>query len=227
MRLAVVVALAGCGRIGFGSVGVGTTGSPGARSLMTLSSGPHPSITGENGEVVATASFQGTIAVNGEPVVGKSMYISSVAAWFDNAGALVSTAVLDSDGFCDLRSSGMLGSGDALVVGLSKAGLNQWGACDVGGGVEDPVAIEVDRHGNQTLVAHWPASGQNAQGWFVVPASDGTMALSGVYGSKLAFGSQSLPVATRTRSTSASPPARRHLRGRPRSCPRPTRPPAR
>lgn len=209
MGLALACALAGCGRLGFDpttvaisdaatSDGAGdapSTGPTGPRWLSHIATAGTVLVTGAAGEVVAATAFTGSLAGDGFAVTGMAPFGSVAAVRYDAQGNVASTAVLDSTSRCDLRGLGIRGN-DAIVLGYAQGGTTTpaLGPCAVASGHQDPVAIGVDRQGNQYLVAHWVAAGANAQAFDVAAFADGTVAIAGVYSSGLTIGG-ALPTA--------------------------------
>jgi len=205
VRVAVLLALAACGRFGFDGTGSGGDsaidvatipdgGIAGPRWLQTISATDSLIVAGSGGSVVASVEFQGLVDAATQPFSGQSQYMSTLVARFDPSGALAAHTVLDSQGFCNMRAIAMQGD-SALVVGYGLGGNAAWGPCDVMTTKEDPLAIAISSAGTPSLVSHWVASGQNAQITGVDPGSDGTLAVSGQYGQDLTIYGQAVPTA--------------------------------
>ena len=210
-----LLALCGCGRLGFdppGGTSAGdagddaaidatTTGSPGARwshGYGTTGTGTFDGtfVAGVGGEVVAVKSFQTSLVIDGMTLTGQAPFGSTAVTRYDATGAIVSTSVLDATGWCEARHVTMRGD-DALVTGLTIGTTTNpaFGACSIATNRQDPFVVRVERAGQQHLAGHWSAGGANAQGWWSAPLSDGTLATTGIYGANLTIGTP-LPTAT-------------------------------
>jgi len=209
-RLVVLACLAGCGRLGFGddtsSTGDGghvggdaadafvPTGPMGPRWITKFTDDGSSTVIGRNGELALLSRFTGTF--NADPAVSLTAqgYISTALVRFDATGTPLYSTVLDSDGFCDMRAA-VLDGDVAYVAGFTQGtqAIPAYGACSVVTNRQDPIAIKIDSQGNQTVVAHWTASGANAQAWYLALMPDHTLTLSGIYSSGLMIGPYAMP----------------------------------
>jgi hypothetical protein len=204
VRALAFLALAACGRIHFGLLSPGDalagdapppTGPVGQRYLATFASPNFLIVAGVNGEAVAAADFVQMIAVNGQPYAALGLYLSVFAARFSTTGALTSNVILDATGFCDMRGLAMIGD-SVLAVGYTEGTtMPAYGPCAIQTGRQDPVGFTIDAQGNVTQDLHFVSGSTNAQAWDVALLADGTLAVSGDYGSDLTIGSTKLPTA--------------------------------
>jgi hypothetical protein len=205
-RLVVLACIAGCGRFGFhaddaadAAGGEGSadayvsTGPIGPRWIVTFSNN-FTSVAGRNGEVSFASSFTGTFTVDPNVDLTGNGFVSTAFVRYDATGTLLSSTVFDADGFCDMRSVVRDGD-DTYVVGFTQGTVSipAYGACSIATNRQDPIAIKVDAQGNQTLAAHWIASGGNAQGWRAAVMPDHTLTISGIYSTSLQIGSNAMP----------------------------------
>ena len=204
MYRSLLVLLAACGRIGFGtspgddaSVIPDATGSAGPRWAVTLGNNSRfLPVAGADGAPVAAWAFTGSTTVRGQMVAGVATAQSSVVARFDASGALVATTVLDSTTSCDIRGVAMRGD-TVLVAGLTNGSMQAaLGPCSVSTpGRQEPILLAVDPTGAASQVALGVVGGANAQAWNVVPLPDDSFVTSGIYSMNLQFGAVSLPAA--------------------------------
>lgn len=205
MRTAALVATLalGCGRVGFdppderagdggADGGDATTGEAGWRFLHALGpvSFPGMIVTGARGELVAIANFQTSLAIDGGVLTGRAMYTSAAVVRYDATGTQVSASILDSPSICEMRGAAMRGD-DVIASGFVNGGDGDasYGACNHAAGRQSPIEVRVDRTGAQTFAAFWaPTGGANAQGWRTAAFSDGTYAMSGIYGAGVTIG---------------------------------------
>lgn len=210
-----MLAIGGCGRLGFDASGgtssgdagleaavdAPTAGSPGARWLQDY--GPTGTgtydgvfVAGVGGEVVAVKSFQSALVIDGMTLTGQSPFGSTAVTRLDAIGTIISTAVLDATGWCEGRHVTMRGT-DALVTGLTIGTMSNpaFGPCSIVTNRQDPFVVRVERSGQPHLAGHWSSGGANAQGWWSAPLSDGTVIITGIYGANLTIGTP-LPTAT-------------------------------
>lgn len=201
--------LAGCGRFGFGTSaddvggddardaapdGFVPTGPVGPRWVVAFTNDNSSSVVGRNGEVQILSRFVTTFQVDQGVSLTGNGFISTAFLRFDAAGALTSSTVLDSDGFCDMRSAVL--DGDATYLAGFTQGVTSmpaYGACSIVTNRQDPIAIKIDQQGNQSLVAHWIAAGGNAQGWNVEVMPDHTLTIDGIYSVSLQIGPYTMP----------------------------------
>jgi hypothetical protein len=206
-----LLAVAACGRFGFDSTssvggdgggggGDGTgdaqlTGVVGPRWFTTFGSNQFLMAAGSNGEAVASADFALSIKIGAQTITAQGPYQSSVVARFARDGTLMSYAVLDATGRCDMRSLTMVGD-SVMTAGLTAGGLMPtYGPCAISTGPQQPIGFVIDPQGNVSPSFTFVSSGANAQGWGVKAFGDGSLAMNGVYGSRLTIGSTALPAA--------------------------------
>ena len=206
--LVLLVCLTACGRIGFDARGDGgdddghgdakgaSTGPKGPRWIAKYDNVVNTKLAGANGEVAAVASFVNTFAGDGINLTGVGL-VSTAVLRYDAAGTLVDSYALEADSSCDLRDVVVDGS-DIVLGGFAKTNtaLPQYGLCGVVTSRQTPLIFRIDKMRQQTLVAQWTSSGNNAQGWDLVRLPDDTFVMGGIYSQDLTIGSNVLPTAT-------------------------------
>lgn len=203
MRVAILFAVAACGRLGFdGTTGDGATppgdgsGSAAVRWAVTIGNNDRfMPVTGSGGAPVVAYAFTGTTTVAGQTLTGVATNLSSAVARFDAAGTLVNATVVDAATTCDIRGITMRGN-TALLAGLTYGdGNTTVGPCNVATGRQSPIILSVDAAGALTRVVLGTPSAMNAQAWNVAVLPDDTFLATGIYSGGLAFGTVALPSA--------------------------------
>lgn len=191
-----LVAVAGCGRFGFdetqpnGSGDAGgdarmTTGMVGPRWMKRFGLPQDTGLSGARGEVTVVQRFSSTFSGDGISLTGQG-FESSALARYDVEGSVQFAIALDATGFCDMRDV-IADGADTIVTGLTigTQAIAAYGACSIATNRQDPIAIRVDAAKQQTVSAHWTASGANAQAWRAAQLTDGSLVISGIYSSGL------------------------------------------
>jgi hypothetical protein len=209
---AAVAAAVGCGRFGFDSQIDGDGGGGGGRgdgrtgdAISTGPAGPRwmrqsgvPGMVsgrgGGNGEVAMVEVFNGTFDSDGVSLSGMG-FSSSAFVRYDALGNVKQALTLDATGFCEMHDA-IVDGDDTIVAGLTSGttSVPAYGACSIATNRQDPVALRITSGGTESVLAHWSASGANAQAWSAAKLGDGSLVMSGIYGAGLTIESP-LPAA--------------------------------
>ena len=192
-----VVAVAGCGRLGLsppdggdargagdgGDGGVdASTGVVGPRWMRAFGVGSRLSgHGGGGGEVAVVQTFAGTFTTDGVSLTGMG-FSSTAFIRYDAVGAIERAVTLDASGFCEMKAA-IVDGDDTILAGLTlgTTTVPAYGACSIATNRQDPIALRIAADGTQSVVVHWTASGANAQAWTAAPLSDGSLVMSGIY----------------------------------------------
>lgn len=198
-----LVALTGCGRLNFDATtdadaagGDGATGMPGPRWIHSM--GPvtfGTLVAGNLGDVVVAAGFKGTLVADDGSFSGTAAQSSTAMLRYDRNGSLKWSFVLDATAVCNGRSLTMQGD-TAILAGVTRGlATSALGPCSTATGPDqEPFEMAIDPAGQPSLIAQWPSTSANAQGWKTASFADGTLAMAGIYGNALTIGSP-LPAA--------------------------------
>lgn len=153
-------------------------------------------IAGANNQVAVVTRFGGSYTAEPSVSFTGQGFTSAALVRYTATGDLQGSSLFDATGFCDMRGLAFDGN-NVIVAGftLGTQSIPAYGACSIATNRQDPIAISVDLAGTQTLVAHWIASGANAQAWTVAVMPDRTLSMAGIYGANLAFGAIPAPAA--------------------------------
>jgi hypothetical protein len=149
---------------------------------------------GGGGEVAVVYKFTNNYTFNGVSLTGMG-FGSTAFIRYDAGGNVKQAMTLDATGFCEMRDA--IVDGDSTIVAgltIGTTAVPAYGACSIATNRQDPVAIRIAADGTQSVLAHWSATGANAQTWAAAQLSDGSLFMSGVYGADLSIGSP-LPTA--------------------------------
>lgn len=198
--LMVVSTFGACGRVGFdargdaaqapiddGATDAPATGAVGPRWIKRVGSASIAiGIDGEDGEVAVVQRFSSTFSADDGIALTGAGFQSSAFIRYNADGSVERAVSLDATGFCDLREVAVDGT-DSIVAGLTIGTMTipAYGACSIATNRQDPLAIRIAADGTQTVVAHWTASGSNAQGWGITQLANGSFVLNGIYGGDL------------------------------------------
>jgi hypothetical protein len=202
-----ITVAAGCGRFGFESQGDGDGGAGDVRgdgmSIDAVSTGPtgarwmrragRPGTVGGRGggnaEVAMVEVFNGTFNTDGVALTGMG-FSSTAFVRYDALGNIKQALTLDATGFCEMHDA-IIDGDDTIVAGLTigTTSVPSYGACSIATNRQDPVAIRIAPDDSQSVIAHWSASGANAQAWSAAKLSDDSLVMSGIYGANLTVAS--------------------------------------
>src|SRR5262245_6563674 len=177
--IANLMELAACGRINFDAADA-TPGAPGPRWIHSM--GPAIGgtlVAGNRGDVVVATGFTAALVTDDASFTGSAAVSSTAVVRYDGGGSLQWSLVLAATAVCDARGLAMQGDA-ALVTGLTRgAGSAALGPCGgtATGPDQEPFEIEIDTSGQPSLIAQWPSTAANAQGWKTTAYADGSLAM--------------------------------------------------
>lgn len=196
----VLSTLGACGRVGFdatidggapatddGAVDAPSTGAVGPRWIKRIgTANSRMGLDGAAGEVAVVQRFNSTFSADDGIALTGAGFESSAFIRYNADGSVERAVTLDATGFCDMREVVVDGT-DSIVAGLTIGTMTvpAYGACSIATNRQDPIAIRIAADGTQTIVAHWTASGSNAQGWGIAQLADGSFVLNGIYSADL------------------------------------------